>query len=54
MTWLRRNALLLDQARLLDQAQRWSGDGALEFAVRSHSGEIGQGFVKLPARVRLS
>lgn len=32
MTWLRRNALLLDQARLLDQAQRWSGDGALEFA----------------------
>ncbi len=36
-------------SRLLD-----SWNDAVEFAVRSQSGEIGQGFVKLPAQIHLS
>ena len=36
-------------SRLLD-----SWNDAVEFAVRSQSGEMGQGFVKLPAEIRLS
>ena len=35
-------------SRLLD-----SWNDAVEFAVRSQSGEIGQGFVQLPAQFRL-